>query len=293
MKYQFINNQRQHYPVRVLCQLLEVSESGYYAWRKRQPAHQQREQADQILVEEVETVFEQSRQTYGSPRVHAALRARGVSCSRRRVARLMRQQGLVSCWRRKKRKVITTDSKHNQPVAPNRLNRDFTATAANQKWVGDITGVWTEEGWLYLSALVDVYSRTVVGWAMDAVRDEQLVENALWMALVRRQPEAGLLHHTDRGSQYTSRSYQAVLNHYGIELSMSRKGNCWDNALMESFFGTLKAECVDRRSYRTRGEAKTVIFEYMEVFYNRQRLHSSLGYLSPEKFEMTLSLPTP
>ena len=287
MKYQFIDTQREKFAVRVLCEILEVSESGYYAWRKRKPT-ERREQADKALAEQVETVFEQSRQTYGSPRIHAALRANGVSCSRRRVARLMRQKGLVSCWRRKKRKVCTTDSQHNQPVAPNRLNRDFTTTAPNLKWVGDITGVWTDEGWLYLAALVDIYSRAVVGWAMDAARDEQLVENALWMALVRRQPQAGLLHHTDRGSQYTSRSYQAVLNYYGIELSMSRKANCWDNALMESFFGTLKAECVDRQSFATHQQAKTVIFEYVEVFYNRQRLHSALGYLSPQSFENIL-----
>jgi transposase InsO family protein len=199
----------------------------------------------------------------------------------------MRKKELVSCWRRKKRKVITTDSNHNQPVAPNKLDRDFTALAANQKWVGDITGVWTNEGWLYLAALVDLYSRKVVGWAMSEFRDERLVEDALWMALIRRQVAvgSGLLHHSDRGSQYTSRSYRGVLSHYGIELSMSRKGNCWDNAVIESFFGTLKAELCDRRSFKSRQEAKTEIFEYMEVFYNRQRLHSSLGYISPENFE--------
>ena len=183
--------------------------------------------------------------------------------------------------------MITTDSNHNQPVAPNRVDRDFTALAANQKWVGDITGVWTEEGWLYLAALVDLFSRKVVGWAMSELRDERLVEDALWMALTRRQPVtgSGLLHHTDRGSQYTSRSYRGMLEHYGIELSMSRKGNCWDNAAMESFFGTLKVEFCDRKKFKSRQEAKTEIFEYMEVFYNRQRLHSSLGYISPENFE--------
>jgi transposase InsO family protein len=161
----------------------------------------------------------------------------------------------------------------------------LTATTVNQKWVGDITGVWTAEGWLYLAALEDLYSRRLVGWAMSGVRDERLVEAALWMALIGRQPAGNLLHYSHRGSQYTSRSYKAVLEHYGIELSMSRKGNCWDNAVLESFFGTLKAECTDRRSFVSRQEAKTVIFEYMEVFYNRQRLHSSLGYVSPEKFE--------
>lgn len=272
----------------MVCEVLKVSESGYYAWRKRQsrePGHRQK--ADEELTAQVAEVFEQSHQSYGSPRIHAALREGGISCSRRRVARLMRKKGLVSCWRRKKRKVVTTDSNHEQPVAPNRLDRDFRAAAPNQKWVGDITGVWTEEGWLYLSAIVDLYSRRVVGWSMSAVRDERLVEDALWMALVRRQPEpgSGLLHHTDRGSQYTSRSYRGVLAHYGVELSMSRKGNCWDNAAMESFFGTLKVECCDQQNFKNQQQAKTAIFEYIEVFYNRQRLHSSLGYVSPESFE--------
>lgn len=275
----------------MLCEVLEVSESGFYGWRKRQGREPDRHQKeDEELTAQLEIIFEQSRQTYGSPRIHAALRSKGVSCSRHRVARLMQKKGLVSCWRRKKRKVVTTDSNHNQPVAPNRLDRDFTAAAPNQKWVGDITGVWTDEGWLYLSALEDLYSRRIVGWAMSEFRDERLVEDALWMALIRRQPDGNLLHHSDRGSQYTSRSYKSVLDHYGIELSMSRKGNCWDNAVMESFFGTLKAECTDRRSFATRQEAKTVIFEYMEVFYNRQRLHSSLGYVSPENFEQSSNL---
>jgi putative transposase len=181
---------------------------------------------------------------------------------------MMREGGLVSCWRTKKhkRKICTTDSQYNQPVAPNRLNRDFGATAVDQKWLSDITGVWTDEGWLYLAALVDVYSRKVVGWAMSGTRDEQLVENALWMALIGRQPGAGLVHHSDRGSQYTARSYREVLEHYGIELSMSRKGNCWDNALCESFFGSLKVECTDRYRFTTRPQAKTVIFEYPPVF---------------------------
>jgi putative transposase len=238
VKYHFVDQQREQYSVRRLCEVLKVSESGYYAWRKRgckELNGAQKQKAEEQLANQVQEVFGQSRQTYGSPRIYAQLRAKGVSCSRRRVARLMRKQGLVSCWRTKKRKACTTDSHHNQPVAPNRLNRDFTATAVDQKWVGDITGVWTDEGWLYLAALVDVYSRKVVGWAMSGIRDEQLVENALWMALIGRQPQAGLLHHTDRGSQYTARSYRGVLEHYGIELSMSRKGNCWDNALCESF----------------------------------------------------------
>ena len=197
----------------------------------------------------------------------------------------MRQKRLVSCWRRKKRKVVTTDSNHNQPVAPNRLDRDFTATALNQKWVGDITGVWTAEGRLYLAALENLYSRRIVGWWISEVRDERLVEDTLLLALIRRQPTDNPLHHSERGSHYTSRAYKAVLEQYGIELTISRKGNCWDNAVMESFFGTLKAEGCDRQSFKSRQEAKSAIFDYMEVFYNRQRLHSALGYISPEDYE--------
>lgn len=204
----------------------------------------------------------------------------------------MRKKGLVSCWRRKKRKVCTTDSQHTQPVVANLLARDFTASQPNQKWVGDITGVWTEEGWLYLAALEDIYSRRIVGWAISEVRDEKLVEDTLWMAFIRRQPGSGLLHHTDRGSQYTSHAYRSVLEHFGVELSMSRKGNCWDNAVMESFFGTLKAECCDRYRFKSRQEAKTAIFEYMKVFYNQQRLHSTLEYRSPQDFEMSSSSTT-
>lgn len=284
MKYQFIDAQRACYPVRMLCAVLHVSVSGYYAWRQRPPC-QQRHAVDQQLSQQVDRVFRQSRQTYGSPRVYAALKAEGVPCSRRRVARVMHAAGWISCWRRTKRHVYTTDSQHTDPVVPNRLQRDFTAAGPNQKWVGDITGIWTAEGWLYLAALVDVYSRRVVGWAMGAERDARLVEVAFEMAVHHRQPASGLLHHTDRGSQYTSGTYQAVLAQYEMEVSMSRKGNCWDNALMESFFGTLKVECVDRYRFGTRQQAKTTIFEYIEIFYNRQRRHSALGYRIPVAFE--------
>ncbi len=187
--------------------------------------------------------------------------------------------------RLKKHKTSTTDSRHNDPVAPNKLNREFEAAAPNHKWAGDITGIWTREGWLYLAVLLDIYSRLVVGWAMGALRDGKLVEEALNMGLLKRHPEPGLLHHSDRGSQYTSTSYRAKLEEQGIEISMSRKGDCYDNALVESFNGTLKSECVDRQSFATRAPARSVVFEYLEVFYNRQRLHSSLGYLAPETFE--------
>lgn len=283
MTYAVIAEQRHDYPIRVLCRVLEVAESGDYAWCNRQPS--QREQANRQLVAQIGEVFTAGRQVYGSPRVHAALHKKGVVCSRKRVARLMQANGLSAG--RKKHKTRTTGSRHTNSVAPNRLARDLTATAANQKWVGDITGVWTQEGWLSVAALVDIYSRQVVGWAMDGQRDERLVEDALWMALARRQPDIGLLHHTDRGSHYTANGYRAILAQHNIEMSMSRKGDCYDNALMESFFGTLKRECVDRTMFATRAIAKTTIFEYIEVFYNRQRLHSALAYTTPVDFEQS------
>jgi putative transposase len=195
----------------------------------------------------------------------------------------MRQGGLSAQLPRHRTR--TTDSQHTDPIAENVLARDFTATAANTKWVADITAIWTMQGWLYLAVVLDIYSRMVVGWAMDAHRDAVLVEKALQMALLRRHPEPGLLHHSDRGSQYTCHDYQQVLAHSGIVVSMSRKGDCYDNALMESFNGTLKTECVARQSFQTRAQARQAIFEYLEVFYNRQRLHSSLGYVSPSSYE--------
>jgi putative transposase len=242
-----------------------------------------RKAADKVLAERIESIFVGSRKLYGSPRVHAALRADGVRCSRKRVARLMSAKGLTP--RIKKHKTRTTDSQHDNPVAPNKLNREFEAAAPNHKWAGDITGIWTSEGWLYLAVLLDLYSRRVIGWAMGAQRDGRLVEEALNMALLKRRPAPGLLHHSDRGTQYTSTSYRSRLEAAGIEISMSRKGDCWDKAVVESFNGTLKRECVDRHNFTSRSQARGVVFEYLEVFYNRQRLHSSLGYLAPEIFE--------
>ena len=218
--------------------------------------------------------------------VHAALRQQGVFCSRKRVARLMRQAGLHS-RRRPKRRIRTTDSRHHRPVAPNLLKQDFSAHAPNEKWVGDMLGIWTEEGWLYLAALLDTYSRLIVGWAMSGYRDEALVTDALRMALTQRDiaeaPE--LIHHTDRGSQYTADDYLALLKAHGIQVSMSDKGNPYDNAMMESFFSTLRAELTDLERFPTRQVARTAVFEFIEVFYNRQRLHSSLSYRSPLTFE--------
>jgi transposase InsO family protein len=269
------------YPVTRLCAALEVSESGYYAWRKRRASS--RRASDQQLAEQIEQVYHASRHTYGSPRVQAELQERGVRCGRKRIARLMRQRGLSA--RRKPQRAHTTDSHQSQPVAPNRLNRAFSAQHPNEKWVADLTGVWTSQGWLYLAAVLDLYSRKVVGWAMAARREDDLVLAALRMALAQRRPQAGLLHHSDRGSQYTSRDYQELLRAWGIEVSMSRKGDCYDNALLESFFATLKGECTDRQRWASHSQARQAIFEYLEVFYNRQRRHSSLEYQSPVAFE--------
>jgi transposase InsO family protein len=285
VSYQIIETQRESGSVERLCGALGVSVSGYYAWRSRPPSqHQQR---DSVLLKAIQTAYQVCRGLYGSPRIHAALRQQGLCCSRKRVARLMRQHGIHS-RRRPKRRVRTTDSRHNRPVAPNLLQRDFSADAPNEKWVGDILGIWTDEGWLYLAALLDTYSRLIVGWAMRVYRDEALVTDALRMALARRElPEdTDLIQHTDRGSQYTADDYLALLKDYGIQVSMSGKGDPYDNAMMESFFSTLRAELTDLERFATRQAARTAVFEFIEVFYNRQRLHSSLGYRSPLAFEV-------
>jgi len=284
MSYQIIAANREVGSVERLCGALGVSVSGYYAWRNRPPS--QRQQSDAVLLKAIQTAHQAGRGLYGSPRIHAALRQQGLCCSRKRVARLMRQHGIHS-RRRPKRRVRTTDSRHNRPVAPNLLKRDFSATAPNEKWVGDIVGIWTDEGWLYLAALLDTYSRMIVGWAMSAYRDEALVESALRMALARRDlPQAAdLIQHTDRGSQYTADDYLTLLKTRGIQVSMSNKGDPYDNAMMESFFSTLRAELTDLERFATRQAARTAVFEFLEVFYNRQRLHSSLGYRSPLAYE--------
>lgn len=282
MKYAFIASQGSQFAVSVLCHALDVSASGYYSWRRRVPSP--RAQADAALTAHIQTAFVAGRGVYGSPRIHAALRRQGIRCGRKRVARLMRAQGLCAT-RPRRRKPRTTDSQHTQPVAPNLLERDFTARGPNRKWVADITGISTRNGWLYLAGILDTYSRRAIGYAMDRSRDERLVETALAMALVGRQPRPGLIHHSDRGSQYSSTGYRGILEGYGIQMSMSRKGEPYDNAVMESFFSTLKGECVNRHDFQTPEEARTCVFEYLEVFYNRQRLHSSLGYRTPMAFE--------
>lgn len=284
MSYQIIETNREVGSVETRCRTLGVSVSGYYAWRSREPS--QHQQTDAVLLKAIRTAYQAGRGLYGSPRIHAALRQQGLCCSRKRVARLMRQAGIHS-RRRPKRRVRTTDSRHNRPVAPNLLKRDFRADAANEKWVGDIVGIWTDEGWLYLAALLDTYSRMIVGWAMSVYRDEALVTDALQMALAQRDlPSASdLIQHTDRGSQYTADDYLALLKAHGIQVSMSGKGDPYDNAMMESFFSTLRAELTDLERFASRQAARTAVFDFIEVFYNRQRLHSSLGYRSPLAFE--------
>lgn len=284
MSYRIIETHREVGVVETLCGALGVSVSGYYAWRGRRVS--QHQQSDAVLLQAIRGVYQAGRGLYGSPRIHAALRQQGVSCSRKRVARLMRQAGIHS-RRRPKRRVHTTDSRHHRPVAPNLLRRNFSADAPNEKWLGDMLGIWTDEGWLYLAALLDTYSRRIVGWAMSAYRDEALVTQALGMALARREiaQPAELILHTDRGSQYTADDYLALLKAQGIQVSMSNKGDPYDNAMMESFFSTLRAELTDLERFPTRQAARTAVFEFIEVFYNRQRLHSSLGYRSPADFE--------
>jgi len=254
MKYQVIAQHAQDYPIKLMCQTLSVSESGYYAWKRRPLSH--RAQADQRIASHIQQVHQASHQIYGSRRIQAELAEQGVACSRKRVVRLMQQQGIRA--RRRRRHTTTTASQHSDPVAPNLLNREFSADAPNAKWVTDITGVWTAEGWLSVAVVLDLFSRLVVGWAMAAHRDAELVELARPLALVRRHPEAGLLHHSDRGSQYTSGSYQALLAQRGIQVSMSGKGDCYDNAAMESFFSSLKGEWTDWHTYQTRKAGTTV-----------------------------------
>jgi transposase InsO family protein len=265
-----------------MCKVLEVSPSGYYAWRKRpESATVVRRRRLTVMVK---AIHEQSRQNYGSPRVFKELQARGERCNVKTVARIMRKNEIVAKRRRKFK--VTTDSNHRLPVAKNLLDRKFTVTAPNRVWVTDITYIPTWEGWLYLATVQDLFSRKIVGWSMQPRMTRQLVIDALEMAVDRRRPEPGLLCHSDRGSQYASDDYQAVLARHGMVCSMSRKGNCWDNAVMESFYSTLKTELIYHEVFHTRDEARRAVFEYIEMFYNHFRRHSTLGYLSPVDFEL-------
>lgn len=281
MKYAFMTAHEQDFSVKAMCRVLGVQRSGYYAWKKRPMSV--REQANQALLEKIQEAFALSRSTYGSVRIQRHFLNAGQVYSRHRVARLMKKAHLIPVkaahWHPQ-----TTRQQPGSRTAPNLLNQEFKAARPNEKWVGDITYIKTAEGWLYLAAILDLYSRRVVGWAMRERLDAKLVESAWRMAVINRHPPAQLLHHSDRGSQYTSEAYWNLLQAAQCQVSMSRTGNCYDNAAMESFFATLKGECANRR-FSTKTEARSAIFEYIEVWYNRQRLHSALGYLSPVQFE--------
>ena len=281
MIYKFMAEHEHEFRIQRMCRVLGVGRSGYYAWCSR-PASQ-RVQEDEVLLIKIQQEYQISRGTYGSPRIHAALQKQGVKCGRKRVARLMRLHKITG-RKRQRRRPVTTQRDPSAMPAPNLLNQEFYASAPDQKWVSDITYIETAEGWLYLASILDLFSRKVVGWTMADHMEASLVEDALKMALQQRQPEAGLLHHSDQGRQYTSVVYQHRLANAHCQVSMSRTGNCYDNAAMESFFGTLKTECASQ-PFATRAQARTAIFEFIEAWYNRQRLHSSLDYLSPMEFE--------
>jgi putative transposase len=267
-----------------MCRVMQVSVSGYYDWLRREPSAHEREDGE--LAKQIHRIFYAHRQVYGSPRIHAELREQGIRCSRERTARLMREMDLAA--KRRGKKPVGTKRRKGVGAAPNVLARDFTAAQPNTKWVSDTTYVWTAEGWLYVAIILDLFSRLVVGWAMSPTNDEGLVRLALEMALVRRSPPTEMLLHSDQGSPYTATCYLARLAQLSIVVSMSRTGDCYDNAAMESFFSTLKGECIEREHFQTREEARQTIFEYIECFYNRVRRHSTLNYLSPVVYEQQM-----
>jgi putative transposase len=280
MKYDFISKHRFAFGVEKMCRALKVSRSGYYAWADRGPS--QREQSNRCLLVKIKKSYDGSRQTYGSPRVTDDLRESGETCNKKRVARLMRINGIAA--KTKRRFKITTNSRHNHPVAPNLVNQEFTAQRPGQLWTSDITYLWTKAGWLYLSVVLDVYNRQIVGWAMSERLNRQLVIASLQQALTQNCPTKNMIFHSDQGSQYTSDECRTFLKDNGIQASNSGAGNCYDNAITETFFHTLKTELVYFENYQTREEARLSVFEYIEVFYNRKRRHSALGYKSPIDF---------
>jgi putative transposase len=286
VKFALIHAEKALFPVAALCRLLGVTRQGYYAFAKRQASARVEQEA--ALCVRIRAVHAESNERYGSPRVLKQLRREGVRTSKRRVERAMRGMGLRARTHRRFR--VTTAADPSHAVEPNLLARDFTAIKPNERWVTDITYVWTDEGWCYLAAILDLFSRSVVGWALDTTLSTTLPLRALDMAVRRRRPTTGLLHHSDRGCQYTSEDYRAALGNLGVVVSMSRKGNCWDNAVAESFFSTLKVELVHHRRWANRLELRSAVFEYIEVFYNRRRLHSSLGYKTPAEVESEYAL---
>jgi putative transposase len=286
VRYAFIKEHSRIWPVPLLCELLQVSRSGYYDFLEQVPSARQQWRCE--LKSQIRRIYQASAGTYGSPRVHRQLKAEGLCCNEKTVAKLMRQEDLVASNRRRFR-MQTTDSHHVYPVAANLLEQCFIAERPDEVWTADITFIPTGEGWLYLAIEMDLYSRKIVGWSMADHMRAELPLAALEMAIVRRRPTAGLVHHSDRGVQYACDAFQERLLEMQIRCSMSRRGNCYDNAVTESFFGTLKQELVHRTKFATRAEAKAAIFRYIEVFYNRTRMHSTLGYVSPEAFEALLN----
>lgn len=284
MKYGVIHEtakEYKHYSIEKMCHILDISRSGYYQWCKRDESLKKKKDRD--LKEKIFAIYIKHKKRYGSPRIHDELRDMGIRCSKKRVERLMQELGIRARHKRQFR--VTTNSKHKYPVASNLLNRQFQVDAPNQVWVADITYIRTFEGWLYLAAVMDLFSRKIVGWSMSETIDTELTIAALKMAIYCRRPFNGLMHHSDRGVQYASYAYQGVLKDHHMICSMSRKGNCWDNAVMESFFSTLKTECVDDKIYLSRTQAKREIFEFIEIDYNRKRRHSTIGSMTPENFE--------
>ena len=291
MKYAWIDAQREEYGVDEMCHVLDVSESGYRSW-KRGGKPQRKRLTDAQMLALIQSIHAEFKGSYGSPRMVRELRLRGFPASKERVERLMQENDIRA--KHKRRFKVTTDSKHNLPIAPNLLERNFTPDAPNQVWTSDITYLWTDEGWLYLAIVIDLFNREVVGWSLKPRMTADIATDALTMAWFRRKPAAGLIHHSDRGSQYASHAFQAKLKEYGMDCSMSRKGNCWDNAPTESWFGSFKNERVYGERFETRDEVIAMAFEYVEVFYNRKRLHSTLGYKSPMQFLSDwLNAPSP
>jgi transposase InsO family protein len=284
MRFEFIEEEKAEFPVRLLCRVLKVSTSGFYAWQTRTPSA--RKEKDAVLVERIRDIHAKSRGTYGSPRIWAELRdVEAFEVSRKRIARLMQEQELRGDTPKRFRR--TTDSQHDFPVAANVLARNFAPTSPDQSWATDITYIWTWEGWLYLAVVIDLFSRRVVGWSMKPHMQTDIVLDALAMALGHRKPLAKMVHHSDRGSQYASNDYREALEKHDIVCSMSRKGNCWDNAVVESFFGTLKTELIYRDKWLTRRQVRSAVVDYIESFYNRRRRHSTLGNISPVEYEET------
>jgi putative transposase len=280
MKYQFMDRYGSGFTVRKMCRVLGVSRSGYYGYLRRGLSMRYAE--NRSLLTKIREIWQWSRKLYGSPRITAELRAQGIRCGENRIARIMRQNGIASLIR--KRYKVTTNSDHELPVAEDLVRRDFTATAPNKLWVSDITYIWTWEGWLYLAAIMDVYNREIVGWTLYKRLTKELVAHALLKALEKRNPKPGLIFHSDRGSQYASHRVRRILEAWQIRQSMSSKGDCFDNAIMESFFGSLKKELVNLRSFHSRAQAKMYVFDYIEIFYNRQRRHSALNHKTPLEY---------